>query len=137
MGKRILKLVYRSLDAPLKRKEQERLRRALAASGDLRRQRDEIIALRQAVADGAARSFRPEFADRTLDRLRSGPAREDRLAALLRAYAAAFKPVAIAGLVILAVLVSYNLANRELMPRDAIFYASDLAVDKLLHLPVF
>ncbi len=137
MDKRILKLLYRSLDSPLKKRQEDRLSRALAGSPELRRQRDEIIAMRQALADGAGRSFRPGFADRTIRRLRSGPEREDSLAALVRAYAGAFKPVAIAGLVILAVLVSYNLANRDLMPRDAIFYASDLAVEKLLRVPVF
>ena len=137
MDKRILKLLYRSLDSPLNKRQEDRLNRALAGSPELRRQRDEIIAMRQALADGAGRSFRPGFADRTIRRLRSGPEREDSLAALVRAYAGAFKPVAIAGLVILAVLVSYNLANRDLMPRDAILYASDLAVEKLLRVPVF
>jgi anti-sigma factor RsiW len=137
MDKRILKLLYRSLDAPLSKREQGRLERALAESPVLRRHKDELAAMRQALADGAARSFRAGFADRTLNRLRSGPAREDRLAQLVRAYAAAFKPVAIAGLVILAVLISYNLANKDLMPQDAIFYASDLEVGQLLRLPVF
>jgi len=71
------------------------------------------------------------------ERMRNNPAQEDRLGELVRTYGAAFKPVAIAGLVILAVLISYNLANKEMLPRDAIFYASDLAVDKLLRIPVF
>lgn len=137
MDKRTLELLYRSLDSPLKKREEDRLNRALAGSPELRRQRDEILAMRQALADGAARSFRPGFADRTIHRLRSAPERQDSLAALVRAYAAAFKPVAVAGLALLAILIVYNLAHRELMPQDAIFYASDLAVDKLLHLPVF
>jgi hypothetical protein len=137
MDKRILKLLYRSLDSPLKKREEERLNRALAESAELVRHREEILAMRQALADGAVRSFRPGFADRTISRMQSGPAREDRLAALVRAYAAAFKPVAVAGLIILAVLVSYSLANKDLIPQDAIFYASDLAVDKLVQVPVF
>lgn len=137
MDKRTLKLLYRSLDSPLNPKEQRRLEAALAGSEELRRRREKIIALRQALADGATRSFRPGFADRTLERLRSAPASGDRWLAVLRNYAAAFKPVAIVGLILLAVLVSYNLANRELMPKDAIFYASDLAVGRLLHPPVF
>jgi hypothetical protein len=137
MDERTVELLYRSFDAPLEAAEEERLTAALAGLPELRRLKDEIIVLRRAVADGAARSFGPGFADRTIHRLRSGREREDSLAALVRAYAAAFKPVAIAGLVILAVLVSYNLANRDLMPRDAIFYASDLAVEKLLRVPVF
>jgi anti-sigma factor RsiW len=137
MDERTVDLLYRSFDAPLEAAEEERLAAALAGSPELRRLKDEIIAMRRAVAEGAVRSFRPGFADRTLARLRTGPAREDRLAALVRAYAAAFRPVAVVGLAVLAVLVLYSLANRELLPRDAIFYASDLAVDKLLHLPVF
>jgi hypothetical protein len=137
MDERTVELLYRSFDAPLEAAEEERLAAALAGAPELRRLKGEIIAMRRAVAEGADRAFRPGFSDRTLERLRSQPAREEGLAALVRAYAAAFKPVAVAGLALLAVLVVYNLANRELVPRDAIFYASDLAVDKLLHLPVF
>ncbi len=135
---RILKLLYRSLDAPLRKRQQARLDRALAGSGELRRQKDEIVAMRTALAEGAAPGFRPGFADRTLARLRTNPAPEAAdLAALVRAYAAAFRPVAVAGLVILAVLVTYNLAHQSLLPKDAIFYASDLYVGKLLQVPVF
>jgi anti-sigma factor RsiW len=137
MDKRILKLLYRSLDAPLKKKQEERLRRALAESTELRRRQAEITALRGALADGSPRSFRPGFADRALERIRSARESPDRLEALARAYAVAFRRIVIAGLIVLAVLVSYNLASGDLLPRDAIFYASNLAVGRLLRVPMF
>jgi anti-sigma factor RsiW len=137
MDERILKLLYRSLDSPLKKKEEERLNRALAQSAELRKRRDEILAMRRALVEGSVRAFRPGFAERVLRRVRADAGPGDRSEALARAYAAAFKRIAIAGLIVLAVLVSYNLVKGDLLPGDAIFYASNLAVGKLLQVPVF
>jgi hypothetical protein len=137
MDKKILKLLYRSLDSSLKKGEAARLGRALAGSAELRRLESDLRAMRRALVEGSVRSFRPGFAGRAIERFRSSAELEDRSASLAGAYAAVFKRVAVAGLIVLAVLVSYNLASGDLLPRDAIFYASNLTVGKLLSVPIF
>jgi anti-sigma factor RsiW len=137
MDRKILKLLYRSLDLMLKEKDQRRLDRALGESPELRQHQAELLAIRRAIADGAVRSFRPQFVERAMNRIQSGgdsAAYED---VLFGAYRAVFRRAAVVGLVILAVLVSYNIMHKELLPQDTIFYVSDLTIGKILQVPIF
>jgi anti-sigma factor RsiW len=134
---RILRLLCRYLDAPLRKRQQARLDRALARSAELRRQKDEIVAIRTALAGGSVGGFRPGFADRVLARVRSAEVAPDRLESLARVYAAVFRRIAAVGLIAVALLVVFNLVQGDLVPRDAIFYASNLAAGGLLRVPIF
>jgi hypothetical protein len=133
----ILKLLYRSLDSPLKKKDKLRLDRALEESEELRQLRSELVAMRQAIAEGAVRSFRLQFVERAMKRIQSTPSSANKWDVLLGAYRTVFRLVAIVGLIIIAVLISYNIAHKDLLPQDAIFYASDLTIGKILQMPVF
>ena len=64
MAKKILKLLYRSFDEELNQKEKERLDRALKESEKLRKEKDQILAQRQALAESSASSFEQFFAER-------------------------------------------------------------------------
>ncbi len=137
MDRKILKLLYRSLDLTLKEKDQRRLDRALEESVELRQHQADLLAMRQVIADGAVRSFRPQFVERAMNRIQSGgdsAAYED---VLFGAYRTVFRRAAVAGLVLIVALVSYNIANKDLLPQDAIFYVSDLTMGKILQVPVF
>jgi anti-sigma factor RsiW len=137
MDRKILKLLYRSLDLFLKEKDRRRLDRALEESTELRQHQADLLAMRQAVADGAVRSFRPQFVERAMNRIQSGgdsAAYED---VLFGAYRRVFKRAAVVGVVILVALVSYNLAHKDLLPQDTIFYVSDLTMGKILQVPIF
>jgi anti-sigma factor RsiW len=137
MEKRVLKLLYRSLDSALKKKDQERLEKALAESKQLRQHRAEILSLRQALAQNAARSFRPQFEDRVMNRIRSAPAVPNRLEALLEPYRWVFARMAAVTIFILIVLVTVVLVQDGLFPKDAIFYISDTTASRILQVPVF
>jgi len=137
MDRKILKLLYRSLDLILKEKDRRRLDKALEESTELRQRHADLLAMRQAIADGAVRSFRPQFVERAMNRIQSGgdsAAYEDML---FGAYRAVFRRAAVVGVVILVALVSYNLAHKDLLPQDTIFYVSDLTMGKILQVPVF
>jgi len=137
MDRKILKLLYRSLDLTLKEKDRRRLDEALEESTELRQHQADLLAVRQAIADGAVRSFRPQFVERTINRIHSGgeaAATED---LLFGAYRTVFRRAAVVGLIILAVLVSYNIVHKDLLPQDAIFYVSDLTIGKILQVPIF
>lgn len=137
MDKRIFKLLYRSLDSPLKKKDKERLEKALEESEELRRHQTEILSMRRAVAEGAGRAFPPGFAERVMGKMQRFPKEKNGLGVQFSAYAAVFKPFALATLAILVVLIFYNIAHDELVPRDKIFYVSDLMIEKILQVPVF
>jgi hypothetical protein len=137
MDKRILKLLYRSLDSPLKKKDQERLHTALGESEELRHHQIEIMSMRQAVAESASRSFAPGFAERLRARIQRSQNAKNGLNGQFKAYKAVFKPFAVATLAILVILIFYNISHNELLPRDKIFYVTDLTFEKLLQVPVF
>jgi hypothetical protein len=137
MDRKILKLLYRSLDFTLKKKDRRRLDRALEESAELRQHKAELAAMRQAIADGAVRSFRPQFVERAMARIQSGGESAEYQDILFGAYRTMFRRAAFVGLVILVVLVSYNIAHKDLLPQDTIFYVSDLTIDRILQVSVF
>ena len=136
MDKRILKLLYRSLDSALKGKDQRRLDKALEESEELRRHKIKIESLRQAIADGAIRSFRPQFVEHALNRIQAAQSAEDNPHIYFEIFKTVFKRFAIAAVFIIIVLIFYNLANNDLLPKNEIFYASDLTIGKILQLPI-
>ena len=137
MEKRVLKLLYRSLDSVLKKKDQQRLDKALAESKGLRQYRAEILSLRQAVAQGAAHSFGPQFGDRVMSRIRSAPELPLRHEALVESYRWVFGRLAAVSLFVLIVLVTVALVQDGLFPKDAFFYIPNTTIAQILQMPVF
>ena len=137
MDKRARRLLLRSLEGPLKRGDRLRLDDALRKSDALRRYRDEIEALRQSLAAGAAGSFRPGFAGRVLARIEAEAAGEERQAAHYRRFKTVFRGFALASALVLAVLITYNLAHDELVPSDHLVYACDQTLGEIMNVPFF
>lgn len=137
MEKRVLKLLYRSLDSALKKKDRERLDKALAESKELRLHRAEALSLRQALAQGAAHSFGPQFGDRVMSRIRSAPKIPDGLEVLVESYRWVFGRLAAVTVFVLIVLLSLTFVQDGLFPKDAIFYVSDTTIDRILQMPIF
>jgi hypothetical protein len=137
MRRRHLKLLYRSLDADLTARDKARLSAALEASEELRRTRDEILAIRRAAGETAAEGFRPGFADRTLAAIRAGQRGQNPREAFLESLKTVFKPLAVAAAVLLVILVTYNVTHGDLIPKGEIYYASDLALGKILQVSSF
>jgi hypothetical protein len=137
MENKLLKLVYRSLDFTLSKRHRRRLDRALAESERLRQHKKEILALRQAVIDSAARGFRPQFAERVMSRIRSAPVASDPWKALLIPYQWFFGRLIIASFLVLIVLISIVVVQDGLFPKNAVFYISGITIDRILLVPVF
>ncbi|MFQ5641573.1 MAG: hypothetical protein ACE5IR_26665 [bacterium] len=70
MNERILKLLYRSFDAPLSQEEEMELLQALSASSQLREEQKRLAEMRGMLKDEATRSFRPFFAARVMHRIK-------------------------------------------------------------------
>lgn len=137
MRKKILKLLYRSFDAPLGRKARERLERSLAADPELRRTREDLLALRRDAAAARTGAFRPGFAERTLARARSEGLIGGAAPGLFPMFAGLARRFAVVGLIMVIAAVSYLLISGELIPRDSVYYVSSLSLDRILDLPLF
>jgi len=139
VDRKVLKLLYRSFDAELTEKQRLRLEAALAVSAEFRREKDRILALRKAIAHSPGRAFRPGFANRTLARVRLRSGRPTGSAADLffENFKIVFRRIALVSAVLLVALAAYSLTHRDLIPKDAVYYASDVAFGRILQLPVF
>ncbi|NOZ62138.1 MAG: hypothetical protein GXO74_10690 [Calditrichaeota bacterium] len=109
MNKKLVELLYRSFDAPLSASEQKKLEKALEKSEALRREREKIVALRKKMAAVPAVTFRPFFAERVLNSVKAPRKAAAEQTSVFDFLVAAFKPLAIAAVILLVSLMFYNL----------------------------
>jgi hypothetical protein len=136
MDKGILKLLYRSFEEDLRPVEKTRLSGALEESKELRRLKNEIVFLRRAVGEGAARSFRPGFSDRVMARVEAPPPAENGAEQLSRAFQWVFRRFVVVALLVLTVLITYNLIHTKGISAGDVYYISDVSFGKILPLPL-
>lgn len=136
MDKRILELLYRSLDGDLTRDERTTLEAALADSPELRKEREELLALRGHLKAGAAESFGPFFAERVMGAIRS--AREEDIggARFMESLRYAFARVALVAAAVAAFLLIYNLNQGGGMSIAAALGGRDTSIEEVLTAPV-
>ncbi|MFQ5605765.1 MAG: hypothetical protein ACE5HS_21050 [bacterium] len=117
MNKPMLELLYRSLDGHLSKEEQTMLEQALSASPELRKEKDQILAMRQTLSEGAARTFKPFFSARVMQKVRSEakPAEE-----FVHSLLWAFRRIALGGAVAIALLLAINLFVEKNQNLDAL-----------------
>ena len=137
MNKKILKLLYRSFDDDLDAKEQKQLAEALENSVELRKEKEQSDAQRQAISNSAAQSFKPFFAERMMSRIQALGEKENILETFYETLKAAFWRFAATGAVIMIALISINLVIGESLSMDEAFYVSELTFEEILQLPLF
>jgi len=135
--KKVLKLLYRSFDTDLSKKKNLQLDEALEQSKDLREERKLILSRRQAVADSAVRTFRPYFADRVMSQVAAMGDKKDTQESFYDALIFGFKRLAVVGALVMIGLIFFNVIQGHILPVDEVFYASDMALEEILNLPVF
>ena len=136
-NKKILKLLYRSLDGDLNEKDRLRLDEALEKSEELRKEKEGLLAQRQVVADSAGHSFGPYFADRVMNRIDGLSQKKNGLEGFYDSFMAIFRKVAIVSAVILVLLISYNVIKSDIVPEDELFFMADTTIEEILDLPLF
>jgi len=137
MDKKILKLLYRSFDEELNKKENRQLEAAMKQSEELRLERDRILAQRQALAESPKSSFKPFFAERVMSQIESLGEKKNGLETFYETLLVMFRRFALAGAAILIILLLYNLRTGDALSTDEIFYASDVAIEEIIDLPLF
>lgn len=135
--KKILKLLYRSLDSDLKVKDQKKLDEALEKSEELRKDKERVLAQRQAVANSSSKSFGPFFAERVMHRIEGLGQKKNGLEVFYESFMATFRKVAIVSAVVLVLLISYNVVKSDIVPEDELFFMADTTMEEILDLPLF
>ena len=139
VDRKTLKLLYRSFDAELTEKQRLRLEAALAVSAEFRREKDRILALRKAIARAPAGLSGRDSQTAPWPGCGRGPAdrRGARRIFFFENFKIVFRRIALVSAVLLVALAAYSLTHRDLIPKDAVYYASDVAFGRILQLPVF
>jgi len=137
MDNKILKLLYRSFDDELNEKEREQLEKAMKESKELQKEKERILAQRQALAESSSPSFKPLFAERVMNRIETLAQKNNGFESFYETLLLMFRRFAIIGAAILLVLLIYNLRTGDALSTDEIFYASDVAIEKMIDLPLF
>lgn len=135
MNKKTLKLLYRSFDSQLTKQEQQQLDEALANSQALREEMKRIISLRNDISSNIADSFKPFFAERVTQRISTLDNTEQSSYVFFESLWYLFRRVAIAGTVIVLILISHNLwVSRDITLVSA-FGISQPTAEELLKTP--
>ena len=137
MNKTILKLLYRSFDDELNPEEKEHLDRALKESEELRKEKEQILAQRQALRESSAPSFKPLFAERVMNRIDTLGPKNNGFESFYETLILIFRRFAIVGAAILLLLLIYNLQSGDILSSEEILFASDFAFEEILNLPLF
>ena len=137
MDSKILKLLYWSFDDELNPEEKERLDRALKESEELRKEKEQILAQRQALAENSAPSFKPFFAERVMNRIESLGTKKNGFESFYEMLLLMFRRFAIVGAAILLLLLIYNLQTGDILSSEEIMFASDFTFEEILNLPLF
>jgi hypothetical protein len=135
--KKVLKLLYRSLDSDLKDTDQKKLDEALKKSEELRKEKERVLEQRRVVADSAGQSFGPFFAERVMNRIDRLGEKKNGLEAFYESFMAAFRKVAIVSAAVLVLLISYNVVKSDIVPEDELFFIADTTMEEILDLPLF
>ncbi len=136
MDERILELLYKSLDWELTPDEMSELESALAASSGLRKELEDVLAVRGLVKAGAAGSFGPFFAERVMRTIRYTRGEEVSRARFLESLQYAFRRVVLAAAAIAAFLLIYNFSQGGGVSVAAAFGTQAASIEEILAAPV-
>jgi hypothetical protein len=135
MNKKTLKLLYRSFDSQLTKQDQQQLDEALTNSQALREEMKRIVSLRNDISSNIADSFKPFFAERVTQRISALDNTEQSSYVFFESLWYLFRRVAIAGTVIVLILISHNLwVSRDITLVSA-FGISQPTAEELLKTP--
>ena len=135
---KILRLLYRSFDDILNEKEQKKLDEALRNSQELQEEKKRAEKQRQAAAEsGSGLAFKPFFAERVMNRLRSEDKREPYREVFFETLLGLFKRVALIGAAACIVIIAYNLAKGENLKTDDALFVTQVTYEEMLELPLF
>jgi hypothetical protein len=107
-------LLLRSFDSTLTPTEQQQLDHALLESHDIQMARKEILRMRNALSSSAELSFTPGFAGQVMRRIAA------RQQSAVYRFETVFRPIAVAALLLVALICTYNAARANTLTVDSL-----------------
>lgn len=105
------KLLFKSFDAPLSKEEKELLESELKNSPSLKEEQEFLNRLRRGVEQSAVNDFEPFFEERLMGKLNRSLKNERTFDSISIPLFSSFGRIAIAAVIILIILISYNVNN--------------------------
>ena len=129
MNEKEIELLYRSFDDTLKPDEQKRLQEALANSKELRREKENIEAVRKALSSNKHQTFEPFFAERVMRRIK--PVRQEKNGDVFYdSLFTIFRPIAITATFIILGIMSYNLVKTDQLSWEGVIAVQEVTLEE-------
>jgi len=125
-----LELLYRSFDDSLTPEEQKQLDEALTHSKALREEKTRIVTMRKAVSGNAARSFKPYFAERVMQRIEKTRQEQTKQDPFFESLLAVFRPVAMGAAVLMIILLTYNMIKSDRLSLAGAFAEPEVTLEE-------
>ncbi|MDZ7261789.1 MAG: hypothetical protein ONB05_06765 [candidate division KSB1 bacterium] len=131
MNKKILDLLYRSFDSKLTKEEQQKLEKALAQSKELQEERARITKMRDVLSSSPAPAFKPFFVERVMRRIWLLAEKEKRQEIFFESLLYLFRRVALAGLLVLLALLSFNWIKSEQVSLSSALALPEITMEEI------
>ena len=125
-----LELLYRSFDDSLTPEEQRQLIDALSNSKALRDEKNRIVTMRKAVSGSAARSFKPFFAERVMQRIENIRQKQTKKDPFFESLLAVFRPVAMGAAILMIILLTYNMIKSDRLSLAGAFAEPEVTLEE-------
>lgn len=112
MNHKIKKLLYESFDRGLNERERNILNAALAESARLRKEKEDIMQMRNELSSQNGQKFKPFFVDQVMNEIRAWKDQKDSNE-YFDYISVLFRPVAIAATILIIALVSLNFIKSD------------------------
>jgi len=132
VDKKITAILYRSFDGELTAKEQELLANALEHSEKVRREHQQITAMRRLISEKGGSRFTPFFSARVMQRVDAIRKSPDRAAEFFESLAYVFRRVALVGGIAVIILFSIHFIQKEDNVNLASETVSEMTLDDVL-----
>ena len=136
MSEKIYNLLLRSLDTTLTPQEQHRLNQELSRSETLRLELERLKVMRQSIYQGGKRTFRPFFAERVMQRIEASTQQKPAEDTFFFALKEVFLPVAIAAVIFIVVMLSYQVVRHDGVAFAGMVDHSDVTLDEAFDLRI-
>jgi len=127
--KRLLYLLYSSLENDLSGKEQEELNKGLEANPDLKERKARLQDMHQSLRAGHGKPFAPGFADRVLDQVRMSKSEEENL---FDSIIWSFRRLAVIGTAAILILAFSNILSGKEFTLDSLLALPQISLENTL-----
>ncbi|MCK4795794.1 MAG: hypothetical protein KAT05_00355 [Spirochaetes bacterium] len=134
MNKKLLKLLYKSFDFKLSKKEQNLLDKNLTESEKIKNEKNTISQMRKSIAGCIETSFKPNFIENVMYKIKNIKAEEKSKYLFFECLVYNFKRIAAVALIICIILFSVIIIKQEKNPLLNLLIRSEVSFESFLEL---